>query len=43
MCSILPSAVVDLTDVYLKVLYREVVVYSLFSTERKAKAEGGGS
>lgn len=42
-CSILLSAAVALVDVYLKVLYREVVVYSLFSTERKTKAEGGGS
>lgn len=45
-CSIflfnITSAVVALIDVCLGVLYREIVIYFLFSTERKIKAESGG-
>lgn len=39
-CLILPSAAVALIDVYLKVLYREVVVYSVFYREEKRDREG---
>jgi len=41
-CSLLPSAVVALADVYLRVLYREVVVYSpLSAEEHKGRARWG--
>lgn len=42
-CLIIPSALVVVIAVYLQVLYREVVIYSLFSTERKIKAGSGTS